>query len=250
MSTAELTPETAPNTVAQLETHSLAQGRGTAVATPSPRPPEQTFAPVRIEERDGKIARASDRDSPLRASEADFNAWRGPIIDHVQELLDGDFRQGTNHGRARDRLVALEGFLSGSPSEVKERQFSIGYQIERLGGLISAYRSSGDDLPALNAAVLEDLDRLYFALKIGIDKLDRWAEFHRMAADDPLREGDANPAVVGEALEVMGAGMERQSKYFDPELPASFRFLADSVRDPVGATKTVVYGAVRSGKKT
>jgi hypothetical protein len=81
--------------------------------------PEQTFAPVRIEERGGKIARASDRDGALRSSEADFNAWREPIIDHVRELLEGDFRQGTNHARARDRLVAFESLLSRNVSDVK-----------------------------------------------------------------------------------------------------------------------------------
>jgi Protein of unknown function (DUF1488) len=149
-------------------------GNGTSVAptrslpdTPSPHVPDQTFAPIRIEERGGKITRASDRDSALRSSEADFNAWRGPIIDHVRELLEGDFQQGTNHGRARDRLVALESLLSGSLSEVKERQFRIGYEIERLDGLVSTYKSASDDMPELDAAVLEDLDRLRVALKKG-----------------------------------------------------------------------------------
>jgi hypothetical protein len=237
----------------QLEASSLAVGSGSAkinatVETPSPHVPDQTFAPVRIEERDGKIARASDRESALRSTEADFNAWREPIIDHVRELLEGDFRQGTNHGRVRDRLVALESLLSGNLSEVKERQFRIGYEIERLGGLISAYRSSSDDMPALNAAVLEELDQLHLALKLGIDKLDRWAEFRRMAANDPQREGDADPTMVGEALDEMTAVMERQPKYFDPEVPASFHFLAEAVRDPVGVSKTIVYGSVRSAE--
>ena len=216
--------------------------------TPSPHVPDQTFAPIRIEERGGKITRASDRDSALRSSEADFNAWRGPIIDHVRELLEGDFQQGTNHGRARDRLVALESLLSGSLSEVKERQFRIGYEIERLDGLVSTYKSASDDMPELNAAVLEDLDRLRVALKMGINKLDRWAEFCRMAADDPQREGDADPTTVGEALDEMAVVMEHQPKYFDPELPNSFRFLAESIRDPVGAGKTIVYGSVRSAE--
>jgi hypothetical protein len=35
----------------------------------------------------------------------------------------------------------------------------------RLGGLISAYRSGGDDMPMLNAAVLQDLDQLHLALR-------------------------------------------------------------------------------------
>jgi hypothetical protein len=214
----------------------------------APALPDQSSAPVRIEMRGGKIARASDRDSPLRSAESDFNAWREPIIDHVRELLESDFRQGTNHGRARDRLVALDHLFSGDVAEVKERQFRIGYEVERLDGLVVAYRSSGDDMPALNAAVLEDLDRLRRALKTGVDKLERWAEFRRMAADDPLREGDANPTLVGEALEEMAVVMERQAIYFDPELPATFRFLAEAVKDPAGATKTVVYGSVRSAE--
>ncbi len=164
--------------VDELEASSLMAGSGSMEANatlekPPPHVPDQTFAPVRIEERDGKIARASDRDSALQSTEEDFNAWHEPIIEHVRELLEGDFRQGTNHSRARDRLLALETLLSGNLSEVKDRQFRIGYEIERLGGLISAYRSSSDDMPALNAAVLEDLERLYLALKIGIDKLER-----------------------------------------------------------------------------
>jgi hypothetical protein len=69
---------------------------------------------------------------------------------------------------------------------VKERQFRIGYEIERFEGLISAYRSGGDDMPELNAAALEDLDRLRISLKIGVDKLERWNEFRRDATQDPL----------------------------------------------------------------
>jgi hypothetical protein len=166
----------------------------------------------------------------------------------VRELLEGDFRRGMNHSRACDRLVALGVFLSGNVSEVKDRQSRIGYEVERLAGLISAYRSSGDDMPALNAAVLGDLEHLYVALKIGLDKLERWAEFYRIAANDALGDGDANPAVVSDALGEMAAEMERRPKYFDPQLPSSFCFLADAVKDPMGVNKTIVYGAVRSAE--
>ncbi|MFZ1884715.1 MAG: hypothetical protein WAU53_14210 [Rhodoplanes sp.] len=210
--------------------------------------PDQSPAPVRVEERDGKIARVHDRDSPLRAAERDFNAWREPVIDHIEELTSGDFREGTNHGRARDRLVALSNLLPGDIAEVKEQQFRIGYEIERFEGLIAAYRSGGDDMPVLNAAALEDLDRLRIALKMGVDKLERWADFRRLATDDPRHEGDAKPEAVADALDQMAEKMERKSEYFHPELPASFRFLAEAVKDPVGATKTVVYGAVKSAE--
>ena len=40
--------------------------------------------------------------------------------------------------------------------------------------------------------------------------------------------------------------MERKPKYFDPQLPATFRFLAEAVKDRRGATKATVYGAVKS----
>ena len=60
----------------------------------------------------------SDRGSALNASEQDFNGWREPILDHIQELLSGDFRQGTNHSRARDRLLALDHLLAGSIVEL------------------------------------------------------------------------------------------------------------------------------------
>ncbi len=225
-----------------LRTIALEAGTSFSVAS------DQSPAPVRVEERNGKIALASERDSPLRSAEADFNAWRETVIDHVHELLAGDFRQGTNHSRVRDRLVALGNLLPGSVSEVKERQFRIGYEIERFEGLITAYKSSGDDMPALNAAVLEDLNRLLIALKTGIDKLERWAEFRRAAVEDPRREGEANPTTVGEALDEIAAETERLSNYFDPELPATFRFLAEAVRDPAGAALTVIYGAVKSAE--
>jgi hypothetical protein len=163
-------------------------------------------------------------------------------------LLSGDFRDGTNHSRARDRLVALGELLPCSIVEVKERQFRIGYEIERLEGLVLAYRSGADDMPLLNAAVLEDLDRLRIALVMGIDKLERWAEFRRAAADDSMQEGSANPVVISDALDQMAAKMEQLPRYFDPEVPATFRFLAEAARDPFGATKTVVYGGVRSAE--
>jgi hypothetical protein len=213
---------------------------------PSVLVPDQSLAPVRVEERNGRIALASDRDSPLGSAEADFNAWREPVADHVQELLAGDFREGTNHGRARDRLVALGDLLPGAVADVKERQFRIGYEVERLDGLITAYRTGGNDMPALNAAVLEDLSRLLHALRSGTDKLERWAKFRRAASDDPMREGEADPTVVSEVLDELAAKMEEQPTYFDPELPATFRWLAEAVRDPLGATRAVVFGAVRS----
>jgi isopentenyl diphosphate isomerase/L-lactate dehydrogenase-like FMN-dependent dehydrogenase len=46
----------------------------------------------------------------------------------------------------------------------------------------------------------------------------------------------------------MAAEMERQVAYFDPELPETFRFLAEATKDPTGATKTVAYGGVRSAE--
>jgi hypothetical protein len=87
-------------------------------------------------ERNGKISRVSDCDSPLGATERDFNDWREPVFDHVQEMLVGDFRPGTNHGRARDRLVAFATLLSGGIPEINERQF-------RIGDEMSAVRRSG-----------------------------------------------------------------------------------------------------------
>ena len=215
------------------------------VGTISPEIPDQSPAPVRVEERGGRISRASDRNSPLVTAEQDFNGWREPIADHIREMLSGDFRLGTNHSRARDRLVALDRYLSGNIADVKEQQFRIGYEIERLEGLVSAYRSSADDMPTLSAPVLEDLDRLCVALVMGINKLDRWAEFCRAAASDPMQEGSANPIVISDALNGMVLEMERQPKYFAPELPETFRFLAEATRDPQGATKTVVYRKVR-----
>lgn len=109
--------------------------------------PDQSPAPVCVEERAGKISRITDRDSPLGAPERDFNQWREPVFDHIQEMLTGDFRAGTNHSRARDRLVALAALLTGDTLDVKERQFRVGYEIERLGRLVIAYRTGVDDMP-------------------------------------------------------------------------------------------------------
>jgi len=103
-------------------------------------------------------------------------------------------------------------------------------------------------MPMLNAAVLEDMKRLLLALKMGVDKLERWVEFRRLAVSDAMKVADVDRPVVSEALEQMAATMEQQPKYFDPELPGTFRFLSEAVRDPIGATKTVVFGAVKSAE--
>jgi hypothetical protein len=210
--------------------------------------PDQSPAPVRVEERDGRVAKATDRDSALSATERDFRAWRDPVVDHIDELTASDFAIGTNHSRIRDRLMALGKLLPGEIVEVKERQFRIGYEIERFEGLMAAYRSGGDDMPLLNAAQLEDLDGLRVALKMGIDKLERWSEFRRQANESTAGEADADRETVGDALDEMAEVMEQGPRYFDPELPASFRFLAEAVRDRSGATKTIVYGAVKSAE--
>jgi hypothetical protein len=63
-----------------------------------------------------------------------------------------------------------------------------------------------------------------------------------------MQVGTANPVVIGDALNYMAAEMEKELKYFDPELPATFRFLAEANKDPFGATKSVVYGGVKSAE--
>jgi hypothetical protein len=83
---------------------------------------------------------------------------------------------------------------------------------------------------------------------MGIAKLDRWTEFRRAAADDPSHDSAANPVVLSQGLTDMAAAMEQRPIYFDPELPETFRFLAEATKDPRGATKMVVYGAVRSAE--
>lgn len=213
-----------------------------------PTIPDQSPAPIRVEERDGKVSRISDRDSPLGSTERDFNDWREPVFDHIQEMLAGDFHLGTNHSRARDRLIALATLLAANIAEIKERQFRVGYEIERLGGLVSAYRSGGDDMPVLSADVLEDLDRLRIALEMGIAKLERWAGFRRAATAESMHDGDVNLALLSEGLTGIAIEMERRPTYFDPQLPETFRFLAEAARDPLGATKTVLYGGVRSAE--
>jgi TIR domain-containing protein len=212
----------------------------------TPGVPNQSPAPVKVTARDGKIVQTLLGDSSLRSTVEDFNEWHDFVIDHVKELTHGDFRAGTNHGRVRDRLVALERLLSGVTQEIKNRQFYIGYEIERFDGVVTAYKVGGGDMPILNAAVLEDLIRLTVALKLGRSKLERWFEFQQSAMDDPLDEGRADRNKVGRALDEIAETMEERDKYFAPELPASFRFLAESVKDPVGATRAVVYGAVKS----
>ncbi len=100
----------------------------------------------------------------------------------------------------------------------------------------------------MNAAVLEDLDRLGKALIMGIDRLERWAAFRRAAADDSMQDVNADPAVVADALNSMAAEMEKQPNYFDSELPMTFRFLAEANKDPFGATRYVVFGSVKSAE--
>jgi hypothetical protein len=213
-----------------------------------PEIPYQSPAPIRVGERDGKIFRISDRDSPLNVAEGDFNDWREPVLDHIHELLAGDFRMGTNHSRARARLAALATLLTTSISEIKECQFRVGYEIERLSGLVIAYRLAEEDMPTLTADVLEDLDRLRIALVMGITKLERWAEFSRSAIADSALGGNVNPALLSIGLTGIAVEMEQRPTFFDPELPVTFRFLAEAAKDPQGATKTVLYGGFRSAE--
>ena len=138
--------------------------------------PDQSPAPVRSKSVMEKSRRRLIVIA-LHVTERDFRAWRDPVVDHLDQLTASDFATGTNHSRIRDRLTSLGKLLPGDIADVKDRQFRIGYEIERFDGLMAAYRSGGEDMPALNAAQLEDLDRLRVALKMGIDKLERWSEF-------------------------------------------------------------------------
>ena len=56
-----------------------------------PSMPEQTPAPVRVEERLGKVAQVDNSGSSLNTAERDFDAWREPVIDHISELASSDF---------------------------------------------------------------------------------------------------------------------------------------------------------------
>jgi len=46
----------------------------------------------------------------------------------------------------------------------------------------------------------------------------------------------------------MVAVMEQQPKYFDPEVPRTFRYLAEALKDPLGASTAAVFGAVKSAE--
>jgi hypothetical protein len=210
--------------------------------------PDQQIAPVRVEERDGKIAKISDRDSALLAPERDFEQWRAPVASHLDELLAGDFRPGTNHARMRDRLTELQAHLHGSTADVKENQFKLGYAMTRFASLISAYETGGDDMPVLSPDTLKDLIVLDAGLRMGLDKLERWVAFREAAANDRSGASDAPAGEVAKVLDSIAGNMEGESKYFDAELPRTFRLLAEAAKDPYGATRTVVYGAVRSAE--
>ncbi|HRK68760.1 MAG TPA: hypothetical protein PKY73_14495, partial [Hyphomonas sp.] len=223
---------------------------GEGVEEPLPEVPEQAPAPVRVEERDGRVAKASDRDSPLAAAEKDFNQWRMPVRAHLEEVSgpEGEFRSGTNHGRLRARLLALSVSLDGSIEDVKERQFTLGYDVERFEGLIAAYEKGGDDIPALNGDTLADLKVLRASVRLGLGKLERWTEFKRAEANDASGAAQAPPEKLADVVENIAAEMEKKPKYFDPELPRTFRALVEAVRDPGGAAKTLVYGTFKSAE--
>ena len=62
-----------------------------------------------------------------------------------------------------------------------------------------------------------------------------------------MRGGDprAKPTDVGGGVDEMAVVMEQQAKYFDRNCPPHSAIL-QAVSDPAGATRAVIYGAVRA----
>jgi hypothetical protein len=58
--------------------------RARLIRAATPPIPDRSPAPVRVEDRDGRVSRITDHDGALDAAERDFNDWREPVADHIQ----------------------------------------------------------------------------------------------------------------------------------------------------------------------
>jgi hypothetical protein len=208
--------------------------------------PDQSVAPIRVEERDGRISLFHNRNASLLVEDRDFEQWRVPVVAHIREELRKDFVHGTNHVRVRERLSALLDLVDLPLPEVKDRQFELGYSIQRFRGLVTVYRKAEGDMPALQADVLADLELLSKSLELGLSKLELWDMFNAQAVSTPPEAIPESVEEVGRALDTIVGEMERAQSYFDPEVPRTFRFVTEGVRDPIGASKAIIFGAVRS----
>jgi len=86
-------------------------------------------------------------------------------------------KEGTNHQGLRERLLALASNLGSDAESVKEREFQIGYDLERLNVLLGLYSAKSDDLPAIGANVLAELSLLSKRCGDGLSHLSEWAQF-------------------------------------------------------------------------
>jgi hypothetical protein len=208
--------------------------------------PDQVVAPIRVEERDGRISLSHNRDAVLLVEDRDFEHWRVPVVAHIREELRKDFAHGTNHVRVRERLSALLDLVNLPLPEVKDRQFELGYSIQRFRALVAVYQTTEGDMPALPADTLADLELLSGTLELGLSKLELWELFNAQAASVPRGTIIDSVGELGQALDTIVREMESAPSYFDPEVPRTFMFVTEGVRDPVGASKAIIFGAVRS----
>ncbi|MFI5032166.1 MAG: hypothetical protein ACHQPH_15830 [Reyranellales bacterium] len=237
------------NSAASLIALAIVLGNGLSSSLSGPdnsiQAPPQSPAPIKVELRDGLIAPMRGAGA-IEGAEAEFDEWRRIAEGHVLELCGTDFKQGTNHDRIRKRLLALAMSLSLDVEQIRAQEFRLGYEVDLLDVLVGAYNRASDDFPTIGAASLAELNLLVRRLRDGRGHLLRWKEFERAAKDDAHEEGLASASEVALHVDQLAEHTESLPRYFDPDLPRSLRFLSNALRDPGGATRTMVYGAVKS----
>lgn len=210
--------------------------------------PRQKIAPINIKAVNERVIASGFEHSLDDGKERDIQRWYAPLLAHVQNELKSNFRQGTNHSHIRERLITLRDVLKLPMHIIEEKQFELGYATRRFRRILNVYQNNQSDMPVLSQNIWEDLDELCNSLEIGLSKFVPWRRFvieiEGVPPDPTLPLGSE----IAKRMEPIIDVMEQEPKYFDPEIPRTFRFLSEAAKDPDGVGRLAIYGLIRSAE--